>query len=243
MPRLIQYFLFLSTTFLLTATFAETEEPVKLSLYTENFGDFNYSLQGRDYEHWRDDIGGTSTATVKALLEETNFDYRMRLRTWSVGYERALDRPYNGIFSTTRTPQREDIFEWVGPIARESWVIYRYKGSDIQVNSLDDLRTLRVGGYASSATSLFLKDNNVEVSTLPTDNLNPQRLAQNQIDVWIASDATAYQLAEASGYPDIEPAWVIKTFDLYLAMNKETPRPVLDELHRAYEVVMQSQTH
>lgn len=239
MHRLIKSLLFLSTLLFLPATFAEEEDndAEKLYIYTENYGAYNFSLQGREYEHWGDDIGGTSTDFVKELLAEADINYRMRLRAWKVGYRRTLERPNNGLFSTARTPQREELFEWVGPIAQYNWIVFRYKGSNVRVTSLDDLRQLRVGGYDNSATTLYLQDQGIEVSTLPNDNLNPQRLAQNQIDVWIASDTNAYQIAQNSGFPDIQPAWVIRTVDMYLAMNKETPQPLLDKLHQAYEVV------
>ena len=83
------------------------DDDTQLYIYTENYGNYNYSLSGRDYEHWRDDIGGTSTEVVKALLADAGYDYRMRLRNWGVGYGRTLERPYYGIFSTARTPQRK----------------------------------------------------------------------------------------------------------------------------------------
>jgi polar amino acid transport system substrate-binding protein len=215
---------------------AEENTP-RLSIYTENYGNYNYSLSGREFEHWRDDIGGSSTEVVKAMLEEAGYDYRMRLRNWGVGYRRTLERPYYGLYSTARTPQRETIFKWVGPIAEYNWTIFRYEGSTVEVNSLDDLRSLRVGGYANSATTLFLQDQGIEVSTLPNDSLNAQRLAQNQIDVWIASDVNAYALAEEAGYPDIEPEWIIRTVDMYLAMNIDTPTDVVNRLQAALERV------
>ncbi|WP_037338972.1 substrate-binding periplasmic protein [Saccharospirillum impatiens] len=216
--------------------FAENDD-TQLYIYTENYGNYNYSLSGRDYEHRRDDIGGTSTEVVKALLADAGYEYRMRLRNWGVGYGRTLERPYYGIFSTARTAQREDIFQWVGPIAQYNWTIFRYEGSTIEVNDIDDLRSLRVGGYANSATTLFLQDQGIEVSTLPNDSLNAQRLAQDQIDVWIASDVNAYNLAEEAGFPNIEPAWIIRTVDMYLAMNKDTPAEVIDRLQTSLDRV------
>lgn len=210
----------------------------KLYLYTENYGTFNYSVNGRDYEHWRDDIGGTSTALVKAILEESGLDYRMRLRTWRVGYERALERPNHGVFSTARTPQREDRFHWVGPIANYNWVVFGYKGSIVGVDELSDLKHLKVGGYDGSAATIHLQSKGIDVSTLPNDSLNPQRLAQGLIDVWIASDTSAYDIAKASGHPDIVPLWTIRRVDMYLAMNRETPIHVIERLNDAYLAVV-----
>ncbi|WP_108125825.1 substrate-binding periplasmic protein [Saccharospirillum mangrovi] len=214
------------------------ETLAELYLYTENYGGYNYSLHGRDFEHWREDIGGSSTDLVKAILAESGLSYRLRLRTWSVGYERTLERPNYGLFSTARTESREDLFAWIGPIAQYNWILFKYAGNDLNIESIDDLNGLRIGGYEDDAATLFLQEQGFTVSTLPNDSLNPQRLAHDQIDVWIASDASAYQLAEAAGFPDIEPALTIRTVDMYLAMNPQTDPIKLRRLQRAYERVM-----
>jgi polar amino acid transport system substrate-binding protein len=215
-----------------------TRDPDRLYLYTENYGDYNYSLNNREFEHWREDIGGSSTEMVKAIMADAGFDYRMRLRAWRVSYGRSLERPNHGVFSTARTEQREDLFHWIGPIAQYNWIVFRYAGSDVQVNSIDDLRNLRVGGYDNSATTLFLEAQGIEVSKLPNDNLNPQRLARDQIDVWIASDVNAQALADEAGFPDIEPALTVRTVDMYLAMNPQTPAPILQRLEQSYQNVV-----
>ena len=212
----------------------------RILLYTENYGNYNYSLNNRDFEHWRDDIGGTSTEMVKAIMADAGMEYRMRLRAWRVSYGRALERPYHGVFSTARTEQRENLFHWIGPIADYNWIIFRYAGSNVEVNSIDDLRNLRVGGYDNSATTLFLQAQGIQVSTLTNDSLNPQRLARNQIDVWIASDVNAQALADEAGFPDIEPALVVRTVDMYLAMNPGTPAHILQRLEQSYQNVLRN---
>lgn len=212
----------------------------RLLLFTENYGSYNYSLNNRDYEHWRDDIGGTSTEMVKAIMADAGIDYRMRLRTWRVSYGRALERPYHGVFSTARTEQREELFHWIGPIAQYNWILFKYAGSDLDIQSIEDLRTLRVGGFDNSATTLFLEAQGISVSTLPSDTLNPQRLARGQIDVWIASDVNAQALADEAGFPNIEPALVVRTVDMYLAMNPQTPAPLLQRLEQSYQNVLRN---
>lgn len=218
--------------------YSQAETPTELYLYTENYGRYNYSLNNRDFEHWRDDIGGTSTELVKAILAESGLQYRMRLRTWRVGYERTLERPNYGLFSTARTESREELFHWIGPIAQYNWILFKYTGSDLNIERIEDLNGLRIGGYEDDAATLFLQELGYSVSTLPNDSLNPQRLAQQQIDVWIASDASAYQLAEQAGYPDIEPALIIRTVDMYLAMNPNTDPDRLRRLQQAYDRIM-----
>lgn len=222
----------------LTPLTSRAETGTDIYLYTENYGRYNYSLNGRDFEHWRDDIGGTSTDLVKAIMAESGLSYRLRLRTWRVGYERTLERPNYGLYSTARTESREDLFAWVGPIAQYNWVLFKYSGNDLNIERIEDLAGLRIGGYEDDAATLFLQEQGYAVSTLPNDSLNPQRLAQDQIDVWIASDVSAYQLAQNAGYPNIEPALIIRTLDMYLAMNPKTDPDKLQQLQDAYHRVI-----
>lgn len=222
---------------MLPATLFAEDFP-RINLYTENYGTFNYSLTGAAYEHDIEDIGGTATEIVEKLFTEAGIDFKLRLRTWSVAYERAVERPNYGVFSTGRTESREDLFEWVGPVGQYSWILLAKAGHNLSIDSLTDLRGLRIGGYEGDAATTFLQGQGYEVSTLPNESLNAQRLANDLIDVWITSDINGYKVAEESGYPDVEEAFRIRTVDLYLAMNPETDPRVINALNSAYDALI-----
>lgn len=222
---------------MLPATLFAEDFP-RINLYTENYGTFNYSLTGAAYEHDIEDIGGTATEIVEKLFTEAGIDFKLRLRTWSVAYERAVERPNYGVFSTGRTESREDLFEWVGPVGQYSWILLAKSGNNLSIDSLTDLRGLRIGGYEGDAATTFLQGQGYEVSTLPNESLNAQRLANDLIDVWITSDINGYKVAEESGYPDVEEAFRIRTVDLYLAMNPETDPRVINALNSAYDALI-----
>lgn len=222
---------------MLPATLFAEDFP-RINLYTENYGTFNYSLAGAAYEHDIEDIGGTATEIVEKLFNEAGIDFKLRLRTWSVAYERAVERPNYGVFSTGRTESREDLFEWVGPVGQYSWILLAKAGNNLNIDSLSDLRGLRIGGYEGDAATTFLQEQGYEVSTLPNESLNAQRLANNLIDVWITSDINGYKVAEDSGYPDVEEAFRIRTVGLYLAMNPETDPRVINALNSAYDALI-----
>ncbi|MEP4547161.1 MAG: ABC transporter substrate-binding protein [Saccharospirillum sp.] len=222
---------------MLPATLFAEDFP-RINLYTENYGTFNYSLTGAAYEHDIEDIGGTATEIVEKLFTEAGIDFKLRLRTWSVAYERAVERPNYGVFSTGRTESREDLFEWVGPVGQYSWILLAKSDNNLSIDSLTDLRGLRIGGYEGDAATTFLQGQGYEVSTLPNESLNAQRLANDLIDVWITSDINGYKVAEESGYPDVEEAFRIRTVDLYLAMNPETDPRVINALNSAYDALI-----
>lgn len=233
---LVRWLAFVCACMLPATLFAE--DFPRINLYTENYGTFNYSLTGAAYEHDIEDIGGTATEIVEKLFTEAGIDFKLRLRTWSVAYERAVERPNYGVFSTGRTESREDLFEWVGPVGQYSWILLAKAGHNLSIDSLTDLRGLRIGGYEGDAATTFLQGQGYEVSTLPNESLNAQRLANDLIDVWITSDINGYKVAEESGYPDVEEAFRIRTVDLYLAMNPETDPRVINALNSAYDALI-----
>lgn len=212
----------------------------RLTLLTENYGSYNYSLQGREYEHKGEHIGGSSADFIKKLLNHAEIPYKMKLRTWRVSYERALTRANYGVFSTGRTELREDLFEWVGPIARYNWVVMVKKDSPLTIEDLDDLRGLKVGGYKNDAVTEFVQSKGIDVAALPNESPNPRLLHENLIDVWVTSDVNAWTVAEAAGYTDIEVAYVMRTVDMYLAMNKETEPDWLAQLHDSYKDLVEA---
>ena len=211
-----------------------------LTLLTENYGTYNYSLAGRDYEHSGEQIGGSSTEFIKKLMDHAGIPYKMKLRAWRVSYERALTRPNYGVFSTGRTELREDLFNWVGPIARYNWVIMVKDDSTLEINSLEDIRGLKVGGYKNDAVTEFVQNKGIDVSDLPNESANPRLLHEGLIDVWVTSDVNAWTVAESAGYTNMKVAYVIKTVDMYLAMNKETDSDWIDQLNRSYNALVKA---
>ncbi|TCS38767.1 substrate-binding periplasmic protein [Reinekea marinisedimentorum] len=212
----------------------------RLNLFTENYGSYNYSIDGREYEHDGENIGGSSTEFIKKLMDHAGIPYKMKLRSWRVSYERALTRPDYGVFSTGRTELREDLFEWVGPIARYNWIVMVKKDSPLQINSLEDIRGLKVGGYRNDAVTEYVQNAGIEVSDLPNESANPHLLQDGLIDVWVTSDVSAWSVAEATGYTEIEVGYVFKTVDMYLAMNKDTRPEWLDQLYASYDALVEA---
>lgn len=210
----------------------------RINLLTENYGTYNYSIDGREFEHSGDKIGGSSTEFIKKLMAHANIPYKMKLRAWRVSYERALTRPNYGVFSTGRTELRENLFEWVGPIARYNWIIMVKKGNPLNISSIDDIRGLRVGGYKNDAVTEYVQSAGIEVSDLPNESANPHMLQDGLLDAWVTSDVSAWTVAEAAGYTDLEVAYVMKTVDMYLAMNKETDPDWLAQLNASYDALV-----
>ena len=134
-----------------------------LVLLTENLVPFSMAVNGGNFAK-NDGISGISTDTVRAACERAQIECQLILRfPWDRVYQQALSEPGYGVFSTARTPEREDKFKWVGPLAVNDWVLMARGDGSIHLNSLEDAARYRIGGYKNDAISQHLVDRGLQV--------------------------------------------------------------------------------
>jgi len=150
-------------------------------------------------------------------------------------YQQTLDDAGYGLFSTARTAEREGLFKWVGPIASNEWVLFSKGDSSIQLNSLDDARRYRIGGYKGDAKTQFLLDRGLEVQTALRDSENVKKLERGQIDLWMTSNQAGRFVARQKGLGDLRVVQNRHTADLYLALNLQTPDELVQKLQNALD--------
>src|SRR4051812_46811506 len=61
-------------------------------------------------------VVGIGADTVREIMERANIEHTIELLPWKRAYTAAVERSDTCVFSTTRTPEREPLFKWVGPI-------------------------------------------------------------------------------------------------------------------------------
>jgi len=215
----------------------------RLYIYTENFPPYNMSTNGRAFEHSADKIDGICTERAKAVLDQSGYDYRMKLRNWNYGYNRALSKASHGIFCTTYTEERAPLFKWVGPLAQNLWTIFAPPGSTFTMEKLEDAKGKTIGGYRNDVRSEYLLKRGYEMSVIGSDDLNPKRLALGQIDLWIAERLGGPYLASQQDIEGLVPVYSFNDVDLYLAMSPDTPDEVVENLNKALEAIRKNGTY
>lgn len=206
-----------------------------LVLLTENLPPFNMSVAGTNYA--RDDgVTGISSDILRAVCERAQVQCQQILRfPWQRVYQQTLDDAGYGLFSTARTAEREGLFKWVGPIASNEWVLFSKGDSSIQLNSLDDARRYRIGGYKGDAKTQFLLDRGLEVQTALRDSENVKKLERGQIDLWVTSNQAGRFVARQEGLENLRVVQNLHTADLYLAFNLQTPDELVQKLQSALD--------
>jgi diguanylate cyclase (GGDEF)-like protein/PAS domain S-box-containing protein len=214
--------------FFLTLIFSSIQ-PVQSSesnfrIYTEEFPPYNYTTQGK--------ITGISTEIVREILHRLDHSDNIEISSWSRAY-RLLQKKDNIIlYSTTRSPIREDLFKWVGPLVPNNTVFFARAASNISIKTLNDARKVgRIGVYKDDFGELLLKDKDfTNLRSIPDNRENLKDLINGKIDLWIINELTGNHFARQAGLlHKIEKVFAIQKDFMYLAFSKSTPDSVINK--------------
>ena len=104
-----------------------------IQIVTEEFPPYNYTKNGR--------VTGMSTEVVLAVFEVMNLAAEIKVYPWARTYEMAQNKKPTLIFSIARSPKREKLFQWAGPVAPVQTCLFSLKArNDIQFNNLEEAK-------------------------------------------------------------------------------------------------------
>jgi len=169
-------------------------------------------------------VVGIGADTVREIMVRAGIDHTIELLPWKRAYTAALERPDTCVFSTTRTPEREALFKWIGPIGEADWVLMGRADRHLHLDALDDARRYRIGTYNGDARDHYLRSRGFDVDPAPNDLINPRKLMANRIDLWAASIRRGSDTVARMGYAGkIVPVLVFNSIRVYLACNRAVP--------------------
>lgn len=179
---------------------------------------------------------GIGADTVREIMVRANIDHTIELLPWKRAYTAALERHDTCVFSTTRTPEREALFKWVGPIGEADWVLMGRADRKLKLSTLDDARRYRIGTYNGDARDLYLRARGFEVDPAPNDLINPRKLMARRIDLWAASIRSGSAALARMGYAGkIVPVLVFDHVRVFLACNPAVPDALTARMRTALE--------
>lgn len=229
--------LLLACLFSLLLTFPAHADERILSIYCE------YPPQERFQEGSK---VGLIYDQVWEMMKRTNISKPIQIVSWKRGLIEVTTKPDIGLFPTTRTPERESLFHWVGPILRLTWAFYAHADSGLTINSLDDARKVRaIGTYANDSREMWLKAQNFTNLVSVMDNVtNLKKLYAHRIDLMVGSPSVTNRWPEIYGYdPDkMVKVYTFKTVDLYLALSKDTSMDTVWKLQKAFRDMVEDGT-
>lgn len=180
---------------------------------------------------------GSGTEKVREIMARTGTSYALDLLPWRRAYTFAQQRPDACLFSTTRTPEREKLFKWVGPTDEAEWVLLGRADRNYHLRTLEDASKLRIGTYNGDARDEYLRARGFRVDPAPNDMINARKLLLDRIDVWASGLRRGTSLARNGWGQKIVPVLSFNRVGVYLACNPAVPSELIDKMNAALDAM------
>ncbi|MDD1724281.1 MAG: transporter substrate-binding domain-containing protein [Methanospirillum sp.] len=226
--------LFITCLFFIPVFGTAAEMPPGMYFITEEYPPLNYV---------QDNIpAGLSTDLLIEALGRMNIELspdNITVMAWSDGYQKTRSQNNTAIFSTARTPERENLFSWVGPLVEDPMVFYatnrsletrRPDNGNIRVVAIkDDIGEIAARDAGVSADHIF-------IVLTPSEAIS--RLVDGTSDVWVYAQHPGEKLIQTLA-ENVSSFYVLDELArsrYYIAFNNQTEptfvRALQDELDR-----------
>lgn len=109
-----------------------TALPASLRLLTEEFPPINFSEGGVPR--------GLTVDLVQAIQQRLGQDLPIQVLPWARAFREAQESAPTALFATARIPERESLFQWVGPVVQFRSTFYARANVPVATRTLDDAR-------------------------------------------------------------------------------------------------------
>lgn len=217
---------------------------LEISALTESLPPLNYEQDGK--------VVGFSSELLDLMAKEANITVAKQVLPWPRAYDMVGRQSNTLIYSLARTPEREALFNWVGPISARRIVLYRLSDrSDISLKSLDDARAYRIGVVRESASAKGLIKMGFPINGLQDemgpgldlgvqDESNMKKFMARRFDLLVSLDwAAAYNAKNVGLSPDdLQPALVLdESLSYWYGLSLRTDPEVAKKLNAALQKI------
>ena len=192
--------------------------PDKLKLVTEAWPPMSYEQDGVPQ--------GFAVDLVNTLQSRLGQSEKIDVLPWARAYSIANTSANVLLFATSINDEREDHFDFIGPIATSKIALYARAADPIALDQLAELQSKDiVGVYRESAGAQLLQQagvDNLLVASFPQQSA--KQLLFSRIRFWCQADLAVKQILEEVGASeaDIRQVYVVSEINLYLAFSKGT---------------------
>ena len=211
--------------------------PQDLTYLTEEYFPFNYTQDGV--------AKGISPDLLRAVWREMGVKPQpILVLPWARGYQRIQQEKNTVLFSMARTPERETMFKWVGPIYVARFVLISKRGGGFNIHGLRDLQGMRIGTLREDVSDALLDDAKsfARVEAVSDMSQNLSKLLANRLDMIAYEENAWWRMAERNDLsPEhFEVVYVIRETPVYYAFHPSAPQSLIDRFQQALDTVRNS---
>ena len=159
---------------------------------------------------------------------------------WARSYRILQEKPSTALFSMTYTPEREKLFQFVGPIIPSVVGVIAKKSTNLTLAEPTDLNNLRIGVIRDDIGHQLLEGIGVDEGaihlTSNTENML-KMLTKGRVDAVAYGDDIArwYLKSMGANAADYEVVYTLKEGNMGYAFHKDTDPAILEKLQQALD--------
>lgn len=227
----------LITTLIAAAASLAQADLSKLTYLTESYPPYNMH-EGGEIRGLAVDMLVTATERLGNPVTRGN----IKLQPWPRAYRQAQDGPNVVLFSTTRTEERESMFQWVGPIADTRIVLLARKDKNVTIPADGSLKSLVIGVIRDDIGEQMARERgavDTNIRYVPNAESLARMLDKGRIDAWAYEENVGrWFIRQASlNNDDFAVAGVLKEGQLYFSLSKDVDRDTVKQLQQAIDAV------
>ena len=207
----------------------------KLRLYSDEYPPYNFSVHNQAM--------GIMVDILVEMLRISNSKLTrddIQFLPWARGLAYTRQRKNTLLFSTTKTQQRADLFQWVGPIITSELVLIAKREKKLTYQNKEALKHLRFGAVRSDVSADILFQHfgkEVDVNLSNDGQISVLQLFLGRIDLLSYEKNVAFWMLRKAGLPinDYEIIYRFAPTEEWFALNKETDKRVVTDLQVALD--------
>jgi len=197
-------------------------------------------------------VDGISTQIVIATLKQAGLNSHIEVYPWARSYYIATSVPNVLIYNIARTPERENEFHWIGPVANYRLGLVRLTDrTDLTPNHIKDLGSAVIAVQRGDFSSLYLQQQGLRIGKellLSADILESWRLLlKGKVDYVVDDEAAIALMEKQLLQPQGIARFVLAIPQLeqqtYLAASKGTDPELVKKLQQAHLEVQKTQLY
>ena len=205
----------------------------EISILAEEF--WPYSFTSADYQAPR----GILVDFARELLAAAGMEQDLQLLPWPRVMQQLRQNPNQLVLTLIRTPQRESLVHWVGPVAEINHALYGSVAMSNPPTTLEQARDLYVATVVDDVASNYLEQNAFTNLVRTSDHMKGlEMLTRGRVDLYPGNTALIdYQCTQLAGGCDnirlVLPLVDLEQ-DLYFALSADTGESVVTAIREQF---------
>ena len=198
--------------------------PGTVQLYSERSPPYSYVTHQDAIRK----VEGSAVDIVNEIQARNGHINKINMSLWTDAYSVVQYLPNSALFATARTPERENMFQWVGPISTSRTYFYTLAAAGLSIETVEQAKSLAsIATPEGWFTHDFLLNNHFQniVATSRTSMEAFEQLINGEVQALLMTDLDVKWLAEISEVPlsDLTQHMEALNQKDYIAFSLNTP--------------------